>query len=152
VKYSLELIRPWYPQLGQHHRWSSYSDVVVVFLHSGHLNHTPSGVSFLSLVEVWIPSRILLNQLNVLGLLRAMLRRYRPASFNKCIQTLDLSGNGHFIAQVHILDTVQDTHAFFHRALECFPSADKSHTAGSLVHHSGGNGFRQIAGTGGCTA
>jgi hypothetical protein len=68
---------------------SSNSIAVVVFLHSGHCHHTPSGVSSFSSVEVSIPFLLRLNQLVLSGELNdvgSALRVNVPKSYRTGIE------------------------------------------------------------------
>ena len=62
------------------------------------------------------------------------------------------SGNGDVLAQVYVLDRVEELDPFGHGALERFPAGDQAHAAGALVDDGGGDGVAEIIFAGGAPA
>lgn len=50
----------------------------------------------------------------------------------------------HFLRQVHVLNGIEELRAFFHRALESFPTGDKSLPTCPLVDDGGLDGFGKV--------
>src|SRR6185436_13283020 len=116
----------------------------MIFLQEGHLYHRPSGVSLFSLVEVVMPSLILLNQDIVQWVKWYEYTNYKRSenkSHNKRLGYRDT------LVQVHILYVIQQFNAVFHGFLECFPAANQSLAAATLVNDSRGNCFCQVGGS-----
>ncbi len=59
-----------------------------------------------------------------------------------------LSGlsDGYVIAEVNVLDCVEEVDAFGHRALECFAAGDEAGPAASFVDDRGADGIGKVAG------
>src|SRR5271163_5277800 len=62
------------------------------------------------------------------------------------------SGDGNFLAQVHILNGVEEFNPFLHGPLEGFASGDEAGAAGALVDDGGGYGFGEVVLAGGAAA
>src|SRR5947207_4661116 len=54
-------------------------------------------------------------------------------------------GNRHLLAEIHVLDGIQQAYAFGHRPLKRFAARDQTHPAGAFVDHRGLYRFLQIA-------
>src|SRR5271167_3492407 len=55
--------------------------------------------------------------------------------------------NGDFLRQIHVLNCVQQLHAFRHRPLERFAAADQSRAAGALIDDCRSHRFFEVVGS-----
>ena len=55
------------------------------------------------------------------------------------------SGNRNVVAEIDVLDIVEELNAFFHRTLKGFATGNEAGAAGAFVDHGGANGFGKIA-------
>src|SRR5262249_35214951 len=72
-----------------------------------------------------------------------------PGNPTRLVQSLQISGSlchSNILAQINVLDRVQQFHAFVHRALESFAAGDKSGAAAAFVDHRRAHCIGQIAG------
>src|SRR5215813_6029381 len=59
------------------------------------------------------------------------------------------SGDRNLVAEIDILNRIQDGNAVLHRSLECLATRNQTGTAGALVNNSSGDGFFEVILSGG---